>query len=289
MKADVSVVIPVYNGAAFLEETIESALAQTFAAKEIVVVDDGSTDQSAGLARRFEPHVSVVCTPNRGVAAARNTGAALCTGAVLAFLDADDVWFPRKLEVQVGHLVDDAHGLVHCAIVEIDATGQSLRERLDGKAGQVLRDLVLFEEPVILGGGSGAIFDAALFHAVGGYDERLSTSADWDLFIRVAASASVGFVAEPLMAYRLHGSNMHRNVDALERDAALVVAKAFDQNHDLADIRRRAYGNLHYTVGGAYLNIGRWRPGLRHLARATSLRPAATLVRVGRALARRMR
>lgn len=97
----IAVVIPVHNGAAFLAEAIDSALAQSDLALDVLVVDDGSTDDSAAIATRYAPRVRLIRQENRGAAAARNAGVDATTGNFIAFLDADDVWYPGKLARQL--------------------------------------------------------------------------------------------------------------------------------------------------------------------------------------------
>jgi glycosyltransferase involved in cell wall biosynthesis len=100
-EPSISVMVPVFNGASFLPEALESVLAQTRPPNEVVVVDDGSTDESAAIASAYGGAVRVHRQPNRGIGAARNAALALAQGDLLAFLDADDVWQPRKLELQL--------------------------------------------------------------------------------------------------------------------------------------------------------------------------------------------
>jgi hypothetical protein len=141
------------------------------------------------------------------VSAARNAGAALAQGDLLAFLDADDVWLPDKLEAQAARFAaDPALGLVHCAVEEIDGEGRALRTRMDGMEGRVAEEMLLFRRAVILGGGSGAVVTRARFEEVGGFDESLGTSADWDLHHRIARRSDVGFVPRVLLRYRVHGA-----------------------------------------------------------------------------------
>lgn len=103
----ISVIIPVYNGSAFLAEAIESVLSQTHQAYEVIVVDDGSTDDSVAVAERYAPAVRIVSQPNAGCGAARNLGVLHAGGSLLAFLDADDLWVPDKLQQQVCALAHD--------------------------------------------------------------------------------------------------------------------------------------------------------------------------------------
>jgi glycosyltransferase involved in cell wall biosynthesis len=104
-KTLVSVIIPVFNCENYLEEAIESVLAQTYQTFEIIVVDDGSTDESAEVVKRFGPPVRYYYQPNAGTGAARNRGVSLAQGGFLAFLDADDVWLKKKLELQISAFV----------------------------------------------------------------------------------------------------------------------------------------------------------------------------------------
>src|SRR2546426_1178125 len=104
---DISVIVPVYNAAQYLGEAIDSIAAQHYRAREIVVVDDGSTDGSAAVAKRYAPLVRYCWQPNLGVGAARNRGVELAIGNLLAFLDADDCWVEDKLQLQTAVLADD--------------------------------------------------------------------------------------------------------------------------------------------------------------------------------------
>jgi glycosyltransferase involved in cell wall biosynthesis len=278
MMAQVSVVIPTYNHARFLRQAIDSALGQTLAPHEVIVVDDGSSDGTPEIVAEYGDRIRSVRHANCGVAASRNAGADLATGELLAFLDADDVWLPRKLERQVERFErDPGLGLVHCGVEEIDAEGKVLRRQPDGLEGHtVAREMLLFRGPTILGGGSGVLIPRTAFAAVEGFDPRLSTSADWDLYYRLANRYPIGYVSEPLLHYRLHGSNMHGNIAVMERDMLLAYSKAF---HDPADpvqgLRRRAYGSLHSVLAGCFFTSGNKSQFVRHALRSIWLTPGA--------------
>lgn len=271
----VSVIIPTHNHAHFLGEAIDSALAQTHKPSEVIVVDDGSTDNTAEVLSRFRDQITSVRQDNRGVAAARNAGVVLASGELLAFLDADDVWRPAKIERQVAlFLTEPDLGLVHCGVDEIDAGGSLLRRVQDGLSGWVADDMLMFKRSVILGGGSGSMIPLRLFKEVGGFDETLSTSADWDLYYRLARLYRVGFISEPLLGYRIHGSNMHSNIAAMERDMMRGYLKAFmNAGPHLTGLRRRCYGNLHRMLAGSYFQGGNYWAFLRHSVQALVLAP----------------
>jgi glycosyltransferase involved in cell wall biosynthesis len=282
VTAAVSVVIPAFNHARYLPEAIDSALGQTLPAAEVIVVDDGSADDTPQVLEPYRDSVRIVRQANRGVSAARNAGAALCHGDLLAFLDADDVWLPDKLAAQAARFAEGpALGLVHCAVEEIDADGRPLRTRTDGMEGQVAEEMLLFRRAVILGGGSGAVVTRARFDEVGGFDESLGTSADWDLHHRIARRAEVGFVPRVLLRYRVHGANMHADVARTAREMLAAYAKAFAEEPALRPLRGRAYGGLHAMLAGSFHAQGRPGSALAHGLRALAHDPS----RSGRLLA----
>ena len=172
----VSVVIPNYNYGRYLGEAIESVLAQSYPRRELIVVDDGSTDESETVLRRYGQRLRWVRQPHHGVATARNRGVQESRGTLLAFLDSDDVWFPTKLERQVARwLAEPSIGFVHCGAQVIDVNGRSVESLRDGVAGWVCKDLLLFRQPAVVTGGSGVLVPRSKFELVGGFDTNLST------------------------------------------------------------------------------------------------------------------
>ena len=269
----VSVVIPNYNYARFLREAVDSVLGQTYGDIEIIVVDDGSTDASKSILDEYGSRITVIFQQNQGVSAARNNGVAASGGEFLAFLDADDAWLPEKVKKQVTMLREDPSlGLVHVGVEEIDDEGRVTGHRTDGLSGNVSAELLLFERSVILGGGSGLMVRRSVFGEIGGFDTRLSTSADWDLFYRIASRHPIGFVPECLLRYRYHGSNMHGKISVMEHDMLLGYEKAF-ANGTPTD-RGRAYGNLYKTLAGSFFVAGRYRDFARNTLRSLWSRPA---------------
>lgn len=272
----ISVIIPAYNYARYLSQAIDSVLAQTVQPHEVIVVDDGSTDETPAVLAPYRSQVCVLRQANQGVASARNAGAAAATGDLLAFLDADDLWLPRKLERQRERLQSEPDlGLVHCGYEDMDPSGYVLGARyVHGLEGWVADSMLLFSGPVILGGGSGFLVPRVVFQATGGFDRRLSTSADWDFFQQVARRARVGFVPEVLLRYRRHGSNMHANVKAMEHDMLLAYDKAFAAGGpEVRRLRRRSYGNLHTMLAGSFLAARQPCASLRHAVHGMVLTP----------------
>jgi glycosyltransferase involved in cell wall biosynthesis len=275
-RPKVSAVIPNYNYSHYLGEAINSALMQTYSNVEVIVVDDGSTDASRDVLLTYGDSIKVIFQQNGGVSAARNNGVAASSGEFVAFLDADDAWLPEKIEKQVAMFHDvPTLGLVHVGVDEIDAGGTSRRQRRDGSVGDATHDLLMLGRRGILGGGSGIMVPRSLFDDVGGFDTRLSTSADWDFFYRVASGHKVGFVDEVLINYRFHNTNMRGNVAAMERDMMLAFQKAFaDRQRDDEDA---AYGSLYKTLAGSYFRAGEPGPFLRTAFKSVVHQPANLL------------
>lgn len=271
----VSVIIPNYNYARFLPQALDSVLAQSYSNFEIIVVDDGSTDDSKAILRSYGERIRWFEQQNQGVSAARNRGVKESRGQLIAFLDADDIWLPLKLERQVQLFLDNPKlGLVHCGLEEINETGQSLRARCDGLDGWVAPQMLLFERPAILTAGSGAIVPRATFDFVAGFDTRLSTAADWDFCYRIALRQPVGFVPEVLIQYRIHNINMHSNINVMKHDMLIGYAKAFEQSApEITRLRRRCYGNLHMVLAGSFFRSGAYWDFVRHALKSLWLTP----------------
>ena len=262
---EISVVIPTYNYGRFVREAIDSVLAQTCAPLEIVVVDDGSTDDTEQIVRSYGDRVRYIRQENAGVAAARNTGIANARGEYIAFLDSDDVWLPEKLAKQLARFDSDPGlGLVYAGAERFDESG-TLSVELDGMEGWIAPELLRLERGVIASG-SGMLLPKQVAEEVGGFDADLQPSEDWDFCYRVALRHRIGFVPEVLVRYRQHGSGLHLDVPRMERAMMLALEKAFaSRDPDIQSRRRRTYGRMHRILAGCYFHRGAGRPFLRHM------------------------
>ena len=278
-----SVIVPAYNAERWIGRTIDSVLAQTMPDLELIVVDDGSTDGTVDALSRFGDDLVLIRQENAGVAAARNAGARRAVARHLAFLDADDLWEPQKLERQLDVIEANADlVLVHGPIIEIDADDHPLDGVVHhGMSGDVHQSLFL-QESVIYGGGSGSLYARWAFDEVGGFDERFSSSADWHLWLRITKLGPVGMVEEPILAYRIHDSNMHNNVSAESRDMFLGIREAIAGDPVAATIGNKALAKCHQTVAGGYWNEGSYLSFVRHFVAAVVRRPSSLAWFVGR-------
>ncbi len=274
--SSISVVIPTYNYGRFIAGAIESAMGQTLTPSEIIVVDDGSTDDTAEVVKAFGDKVTYLQQDNAGVCAARNRGVAESCGELIAFLDADDLWEPAKLDKQLAKFREDPMiGLVHCGVREFDsATGETLKTNLDGEEGWVADDLLLWEKPAVNVQGTVIMVKREAFDAVGGFDIRQKVGEDWDFCYRVARLFKVGFVAEPLVNYRRHSASAVHNVTEMERGMKLFYEKAFADGGDVLKLKNRALGNYHRVIAGSYFQSGNYGAFAKHAVRSMWHRPA---------------
>ena len=276
-EPSVSAVIPVHNGERYLGEAIASVIAQSREVHECVVIDDGSTDASAEVAAGFGDRVRYVGQARAGVSAARNRGAELATGELVAFLDHDDTWLPRKLELQVEELQRRRAPLALCAVSVVDADGAELRVQRLRARSDLLTGMLTFDGTSTVSCSSTGLFRRAALLKSGGFDRSLSTSADWDLLIRYVLRGGVAYVDEPLVSYRVHDANMSRDIGAMERDMRHAFAKVFrDPALPEAQRRRRrqAYAGLYRMLAGSYRAAGRWGDAARTGMRALRYDPA---------------
>lgn len=202
-------IITGYNYSRFLPAAIESVLAQTRRADEIVVVDDGSTDDTREVVGRYaEQGVRYVYKENGGAGSARNCGIRNTTGDWIAFLDGDDQWLPNKLELQCAHIAaNPSIGLVTGSEWQVYASGQepSLLRR-PAMAAVSLYPRILVEN--IIGNPSLTLVRRACFESVGLFDETMPLGQDWDMWIRIVRRFPVGIVEKPLILFMRHGSSL---------------------------------------------------------------------------------
>lgn len=205
----VAAIIATYNYGRFLGEAIESVLGQTRRPDEIVVVDDGSTDDTAEVVARYAHEgVRYIYKDNSGVSSARNRGIRETTSELIAFLDADDKWLPEKIELQVRHLKQHSEvGLVTGSEWETDEGGRRVW-RLDRKplASAYLYPRILVENAI--GSPSLVMVRRSCLERVGLFDEAIGLAQDWDLWIRITKDCAIGVLGEPLILYRRHGASM---------------------------------------------------------------------------------
>jgi glycosyltransferase involved in cell wall biosynthesis len=284
---EVSAVVPVHNGSAYVAEAIRSILSQTRPPIECLVIDDGSTDGTRDVVRRFGGDVAYVRQTRSGVSSARNHGAALAHGALVAFLDHDDVWLPTKLERQLEAIAAARATIALCAVDVVDERGTVNRTmRLRPREG-LITGMLMFDGTETVSCSSAGLVRREELLRIGGFDSALSVSADWDLLFRMALAGDLAYVDEPLVRYRVHGANMSNDIAAMERDMTRAFAKAFADPRlppALRERKRHAYARLYRMFAGSYADSHRRAAAARTLAIALGYDP-----RIARGLMRRPR
>lgn len=277
MDPIVSIIIPAYNHAHFLPAALRSVQQQTFTNWEILVVDDGSTDNTAGAVDSWiGPRVRYFRQNNKGLSAARNTGIAHAQAEYLAFLDADDEWEPTFLAVCLGFLAihTDQAG-VYTLNYHIDRESARLRQ-----IGGVCVPTDRFQQRNLEGGFfpvHAAVVRAAIVHEVGQFDTNLTSEEDWDLWLRVGKRHQMTCVPIPLASYRVSPNSMSRNAARMHANAMAVLGKYFGSSEpDLAtgpDEMRKAYAFAHRNAAYRFIQQQEAALGWGHLKIAASLWP----------------
>lgn len=272
----VSVVVPTYNAAAYIGMAIDSVLAQSFKDVEVIVVDDGSVDDTAAVMSRYGPPIRYLRQENSGVAAARNRGIKESSGRYVAFLDADDTWLPDKLQRQVAALAQDNRCRAsYTAHVVCTETLEPITVWRSVRRASSIEDLLLAGN--IIGSICTVMCERSLFSVVGGFDPKLSQCADWEMWVRLATVTEFLYLDEPLVTYRQHASNMSRDARLLERDSVRVLEKGFALPGippALRATRRRAFGRNYMVLAGTYFYTGQYNDFVRCAVRAISLDPS---------------
>jgi GT2 family glycosyltransferase len=274
MTPHVSVVVPSHNRARLLRRTLRSILAQHMTDLEVIVVDDGSTDDTQAVASAADPRVRVLRneTPG-GVSAARNRGIAAARGEWIAFCDDDDLWSPDKIGCQLAAL-DRAHAQwAYVGDVNVD---ERLRVLSGGPppAPDAVVALLSRWNPVS-SGGSNVVVRSTVLAAVGGFDSALRRTEDWDMWIRLARTGPPAWVCAPLVAYRFHEGNVVADPAEMVTEARWLGAR-YRIPVDVAAMHRRAA----WTA----LRGGRRLMAVRHYAHATARGDIRSLGRAAVAL-----
>jgi glycosyltransferase involved in cell wall biosynthesis len=207
----VSIITPVYNGSQYLSAAIESALAQTYKNFELLIVNDGSTDNSADIIRPFlkDSRVIYIEQKNAGVAAARNTALKQARGKYIGFLDQDDLWFKNKLELQIAALEKDGSlALVHSRQDFIDSHGNKIKyDWITGGEGYCFRENFIKNRIAVLT----VLIRKNIIDEIGFFNEQLSGADDYEMWLRVTLKYPIKYIDQSLAFYRFHDSNVSKD------------------------------------------------------------------------------
>ena len=211
----ISVVIPTYNHSRWLPESIESALNQTLKPHEIIVVDDGSKDNTREVVARYP--VTYVFQENAGLSAARNRGIEEATGDWIALLDADDYWLPQKLELQAAAIRDE--GFCYCATTQFDATGRTASPEYHGSEEiyAILRRRNTIDPSAVM-------IRRDVIRQIGGFNRSMPAGEDWEAWLRLSLVCKFVGIPQRLLMYRVTGTGMSANPEIFLRSTDAIVA-----------------------------------------------------------------
>jgi glycosyltransferase involved in cell wall biosynthesis len=239
----VTVVVPAFQSEARISSTLHRLQRQTFADFEVIVVNDGSTDRTSAAVRHAmeaDPRIRLIeQTDNRGIATARNVGIEAARGELIAFLDDDDLWLSRKLELQVTRF-DSARdaAVISCYSALVDPTGRLLGWRFGGETeGDVYEEMLEWD---MVSGGSVALVARSALEDVGGFDPSLPDRADWDLWVRLARRHPFACVPRVLVGYTRRPGSASQSYERMLEQGKSVLAKARRELPAVRDDRHRA-------------------------------------------------
>jgi glycosyltransferase involved in cell wall biosynthesis len=276
----VSVIIPVFNGAAFVATAIDHVLTQTHRPLQIIVVNDGSIDNTDEVLSRYGDQIEVLQQKNRGVGHARNTGIAAAQGEYVAFLDQDDWWRPNKLALQVSCFErDPAVGLVHTGVAYFDERAQDYTRPLNPLArpellqGECFRQL-LAENHIR---NSSVMVRRDLLAQIGACDQAISgnTVQDYDLWLRLARASRFAYLPEQLTVIRLHEQQGTWDRRQMLGEEARLLERVRHQQPSIARELRGRMSSVYDALGVAHLDAGETRAARRAFARSLGERLTA--------------
>ena len=270
----VSVLIPSYNHAHFVSAAVSSALAQTYSDVDIIVIDDGSVDNTAEVVATFGDAVNYVYQKNQGLSAARNTGIRHARGDYIALLDADDLWSPEFIEESVKVIEQNPRvGLTYSWWSHIDENGDPMPEPgYFNQRGHLLKTFAVrnYFPPVSV------LVRKSCVEEAGGFDEKLFALEDWDLWFRIAANGwEFDCVPQVLAQYRRHSNNMTLDVPRMERNQLGVLDK-MSQSAVVSQIGHlipMARANVHLNSALSYHSQGKLDESYQSFVTAVQLWP----------------
>ncbi len=258
----VSGIIATYNRAAFIAQAVDSVLGQTYQNVELIVVDDGSTDNTREVLAGYGGRLRYIYQDQRGRSLARNTGIRSASGDYIAFLDSDDIWLPQKLEKQLSVLESNPSlGLVHCLTEVIDEQGRRLeKETTKWRAlyEMALRRGYTYEamslECVMYL--SSVMVRRECFDSVGLFDASIPAFEDWDWYLRFALQYEVAIVTEPLVLFRVHRANTPMHEFTEGRIKTCLKHLALLDTHERLPFGDKARRNFYLNLATAHYMAG---------------------------------
>ncbi len=285
----ISVVIPAYNAQSTILETIDSVLQQNFSDFELIVINDGSTDKTLELLTSIkDARVKIYSYPNGGLPAARNRGIFRSVGEFISFIDADDLWTPDKLELQLQALQKNPQaGVAYSWTICMGNNGNSFHPGVaETFQGNVYSNLLSGN---FIASGSNVLIRKEAIDSVGYFDESLKSCEDWDYWLRLAPKWDFVVVPKAQILYRLSSGAMSSKLDVMEKYQTLVLERAFESApSQLQYLKKQGFAYIYLFMTRLYLSrdnsSGAINEATKKLAQAISLSPKILLSREAQVL-----
>ncbi len=264
----VSVVIPTYNRLSLLTQTVESVRSQTFQDFEIIVVDDGSTDDTWNWLSR-QPDIRAFTHTNQGIAASRNVGIAEARAPWVALLDHDDLWLSDKLKLQMGFIAENPHiAMVAARHVRM---GRRIRNprRVQWKSGDLFA--AVYAESFIHT--SSVIIRKDVLQSIGGFDPRYRFADEFDVWLKIARDYPIAYLDKPLVLIRFYEANTSHDRLGLRKDTEDILLTHYDPQRISKRVFQKTMSDHDISYGRAYLKAGDLQSAVDCFRRSTSRAP----------------
>ena len=273
MKPSVSIILPTLNHSNLLSDCLQSIKNQTFQDFEVIIVDDGSTDDTKGVINKFVEENNLAgktryfCQKHSGVSQARNFGILNSKSELIAFIDDDDTWDNRKLELQVKAMA--LHGgiamsFTNLFLIYLNSKKKFLLSQKESiTEGRIFKEL-LYKCFIFT---SSVMARKDVLSSVGLFDKEMIVGEDWDLWLRIAYGHNIKYIKEPLVYYSMHNNNAHKNIDEMLRGHRRIINKVFYSNEFLEyqQYKTPAKLNFYLTAAEVYVRRRKFAPALKSL------------------------
>jgi len=280
IKNKVSVIISTYNRASFLKQAIDSVLNQTYSDFELIIVDDGSTDNTQKVVESYnDPRIIYIYQENAGQNAAKNKGLMNVSGEYVSILDSDDMWHPEKLDRQVNILKNMPEvGLVYCGTMLIDENNNVIGKQPHLKYNGNVLDKLLLKNFIY--NGSNALFRTECLEKTGLFDESVQRMTDWDLYLRIALFYNFYALDDFLLYYRVHGENMSCGFEKYEIAGFTILDRIFSHKNldeKYLKLKDKAYAYRYKYMARRYFEANQYLKSREYILKSIESYPLIAL------------